>query len=301
MMRLLLIIVFISSGILSHGQESISFFKPLDSLNTKRLNTVLISEASLITGGLIALNQLWYSDFEQSNFRTINDSGEWRQLDKFGHVYATYHLTRLSADAFKWSGLSKEKSNLYGAISSYTFMTAIEIFDGFSEDWGFSWYDMAANTLGTGLYLGQEYLWDEQRILLKYSFNRSKYAALNPSKLGDGFTEELFKDYNGQTYWLSFNLFAFTQSSFFPKWLNVAVGYGAEGMLNGRSSLQITEFNQNERYNQFYLSLDVDFTRIQTNSHFLKTLFSLVTMLKIPFPTLEINTSKGRNLQWQWY
>ena len=106
--------------------DSYEDFKPLDSLNSKRLNTVLISEASLITGGLLALNQLWYSDFEQSNFRTINDSGEWRQLDKFGHVYATYQLSRLSADAFKWSGLSKERSNLYGSISSYTFMTAIE-------------------------------------------------------------------------------------------------------------------------------------------------------------------------------
>lgn len=301
MMRFIIIIGYISSSLLSYSQERASFFKPLDSLNSKRLNTVLISEASLITGGLLALNQLWYSDFEQSNFRTINDSGEWRQLDKFGHVYATYQLSRLSADAFKWSGLSKERSNLYGSISSYTFMTAIEVFDGFSQEWGFSWYDMAANTLGTGLYLGQEYLWNEQRILLKYSFNRSEYASLNPSKLGDVFTEELFKDYNGQTYWLSFNLFSFTQSEFFPKWLNVAVGYGAEGMLAGRSSVQLAEFNQNERYTQFYFSLDVDLTRIQTNSHFLKTIFSLVNMLKIPFPTLEINTSNGRNLQWQWY
>ena len=33
-------------------------------------------------------------------------------------------------------------------------------------------------------------------------------------------------------------------------------------------------------YRQFYLSLDVDLTKITTKSHFLKTLFSVLTRLK---------------------
>ena len=33
-----------------------------------------------------------------------------------------------------------------------------------------------ANAAGTGLYVGQELLWKEQRIALKYSFHRTNIA-----------------------------------------------------------------------------------------------------------------------------
>jgi hypothetical protein len=38
--------------------------------------------------------------------------------------------------------------------------------------------------------------------------------------------------------------------------------------------------------------LDLDLTKIETNSEFLKTIFSIVNFVKIPAPALEIN-SKG--------
>ncbi len=46
-------------------------------------------------------------------------------------------------------------------------------------------------------------------------------------------------------------------------------------------------------YRQFYVSLDLDLTKISTNSKFLQTVFSVVNFIKIPAPTLEINT-KGQ-------
>ena len=46
--------------------------------------------------------------------------------------------------------------------------------------------------------------------------------------------------------------------------------------------------NQN-RTRQFYLSLDVDLSRIKTNSNILKTIFDVFNVIKIPFPTLEMN------------
>jgi hypothetical protein len=45
--------------------------------------------------------------------------------------------------------------------------------------------------------------------------------------------EQMLKDYNGQTYWLSVNLHSFYKGSKIPKWLNLAIGYGANGMLTG--------------------------------------------------------------------
>src|SRR5690606_20640636 len=118
----------------------------------------------------------------------------------------------------------------------FAFLTAVEVFDGFSQEWGFSWGDMIANASGTGLYIGQELLWNEQRIIPKFSFHQTKFAAKRPETLGSSFQEQILKDYNGQTYWLSFNLHAFTKNDFFPKWLNVAIGHSATGMLYGNSS-----------------------------------------------------------------
>ncbi len=295
----LVLLLFFSFG--NSQEANLSFFEPADTLNTSRRNLVVISEASLMTGGLIALNELWYNDFERSKFQTIDDLNEWYQLDKMGHVLSSYQLSRIVASTYKWAGVGDKNSNLYGGLTSFSFLTAIEIMDGYSQEWGFSWSDMAANTLGTGLYLSQELLWEEQRVHLKFSFNRSKYAALNPDKLGQGLLEEVFKDYNGQTYWLSVNLHSFFKESNIPKWLNVALGFGADGMLNATNESQLENFGISNRFRQYYLSLDLDLTRLQTKSAFLRSVFSLINVLKIPFPSLEFNTSKGGTLRMQWY
>ena len=58
-------------------------------------------------------------------------------------------------------------------------------------------------------------------------------------------------------------------------------------MLYGETK-STNEFSQ-EPYRQFYLSLDVDLTKISTKSKLLKTVFSVVNFIKIPSPTLEFN------------
>ncbi|MDO1500226.1 DUF2279 domain-containing protein [Winogradskyella maritima] len=282
------------------GQSGLNhFLTPSDTLNKPRRNAVIITEASLATATLLALDQLWYADFERSSFKTTNDSGEWLQLDKMGHVFSSYQLGRLGADALNWAGVSKKDQLIYGGTLGFSFLTAVEVLDGFSEEWGFSWTDMLANASGTGLFIGQELLWDEQRITMKYSFNRTEFASQNPSKLGDGLSEEFLKDYNGQTYWLSFNLNSFLNTDFIPNWLNLAVGYGGTGMLTGNENNPLFP-NQNHR-RQYYLSLDVDLTRIKTNSAFLKSVFSVFNTIKVPFPTLEYTDKSGFRLHYIYF
>lgn len=263
------------------------FLKPSDSLNTSRRNTVVITETALASATLIGLNQLWYANYPRSSFKTLNDSGEWLQMDKMGHLFSSYQLGRLGANTLNWAGVSRKDQLLYGSTLGLGFLTAVEILDGFSEEWGFSWTDMAANATGTGLYVGQELLWEEQRIVLKYSFHRTQFAKQRPDKLGNGFSEEFLKDYNGQTYWLSANINSFLKTETIPNWLNVAFGYGAEGMLTGEPNDSLF-LNQN-RTRQYYLSFDVDLTRIKTNSNLLKTIFDVFNVIKIPFPTLEVD------------
>lgn len=277
------------------------FLTPSDSLNTSRRNAVVITEASLGTLTLVGLDQLWYADFPRTKFRTIDDSDEWLQMDKYGHIFSAYQLGRIGANTLAWSGVSKDDQLIYGATLGLGFLTAVEIFDGFSAEWGFSWSDMAANGLGAGLYVGQELLWDEQRISLKYSFHQTRFAEQRPDKLGDGLLEEMLKDYNGQTYWLSANVHSFFKSSKIPKWINVAVGFGADGMLTGRNEIVDNFMTSQSRQRQFYLSLDVDFTRIQTDSRFLRSLFDVLNVIKVPFPALEFNSRNGLKLRYIYF
>jgi hypothetical protein len=266
-----------------------TFLTPSDSLNKKRQNTVVISEAVLASGILVGLNQLWYADYPKSNFHFINDNSEWLQMDKLGHSFSSYHLGRLSAEMLQWSGASKKSQLIYGAGLGFAFLTAVEVMDGYSSEWGASSGDIIANASGTALYVSQELIWKEQRITPKFSFHTTQYAAQRPEVLGSSFTEQILKDYNGQTYWLSVNLYSFAKGSKIPKWLNLALGYGAEGMITGNRENKMFFLTQNpQRFRQFYLSFDVDLTKINTKSHFLKTLFSVLNTIKIPAPTIEM-------------
>lgn len=280
--------VFISTFSFSQSKLD-AFLTPSDTLNKPRRNAIVITETSLAGITLMGLNQLWYSDFERSKFHTINDNNEWLQMDKMGHVFTSYQVGRFGAEVLNWSGVSKKDQLIYGATLGFGFLTTVEIFDGFSKEWGFSWGDVASNALGTGLYVGQELLWNEQRINLKFSFHQTKYASLNPDKLGDSFLEQVLKDYNGQTYWLSVNLHDFFKDSKIPKWLNIAVGYSADGMLQGVKDVDNDLLTNKTRQRQFYLSFDVNLNKINTNSRFLKSVFSVFNVIKVPFPALEFN------------
>ncbi len=279
-----------------------SFLKPSDSLDKKRQNSIVIAESVLAAGALVGLNQLWYADYPQSNFHFTNDNSEWLQMDKLGHSFSSYHLGRFGAEMLQWSGASKKNQLIYGAGLGFAFLTAVEVLDGYSSEWGASTGDVIANASGTALYISQELLWKEQRITPKFSFHTTQFAAYRPDVLGRSLSEQILKDYNGQTYWLSTNLYSFSKGSKIPKWLNLAIGYGANGMVSGNTENNPQNSTQKvERFRQFYLSFDVDLTKIETKSHFLKTIFSVFNTIKIPAPTIEYSANEGLKGHWLYF
>jgi uncharacterized protein YfiM (DUF2279 family) len=267
-----------------------SFYKKADTLNTKRRNAIAISASAMTTGALIALNQLWYKEYPRSSFHFKNDNNDWKQMDKTGHFMTSYYLGKLGMEVLDWAGVSEKNQLIYGATYGFSFLTAVEVLDGHSDKWGASPGDILANAAGTGLLIGQELLWNEQRITVKYSFHQTEMAKQRPNTLGKNYLQQTLKDYNGQTYWLSANIWSFNKKSSFPKWINIALGYGGDQMLYGNSNTGNALLEN--PYRLFYLSLDLDLTKIETNSEFLKTIFSIVNFVKIPAPALEI-TSKG--------
>lgn len=275
------------------SQENISFFQRSDTLNKNRKKAVVITESIGAGIALLGLNQLWYADYPRSSFHFHNDNSAWLQMDKFGHTFSSYYVGKMGMDALDWAGATKKEQLLYGATLGFVFLTTVEIFDGFSEEWGFSMGDVFANALGTGLLIGQELIWDEQRLQMKFSFQTTSYADSYPEILGENTLQQILKDYNGQTYWLSINLWSFFKESKIPKWLNVAVGYGANGLPETTVNPNYDSDNESQTYRQFYASIDIDLTKIKTNSGFLKTTFNLFNFIKIPAPTLEY-TSKNK-------
>ena len=195
--------------------SQISFAQKVDS--TRAFQIALGAEIVLYSSTIYALNDLWYKDFPKSSFHWVNDNLNWLQMDKVGHATTAYQVGMLGKDLMQWGGVGEKKALWYGGLYGSFFLTTIETLDGFSKQWGASWGDLIANTSGTFIFIGQEILWKEQRVQMKYSFKPSKYSKYRPDLLGSNFLQQSLKDYNGQVYWLSFNINAFKKTSL-PDW-----------------------------------------------------------------------------------
>ena len=258
---------------------------------------------------LMALNQTWYKNYPKSSFHTFNDSGEWLQMDKVGHSWSAYNLSRASTSAWQWAGLSERHSVLLGSLTGFSYLTVIELLDAHSEKWGWSWADMAANVTGPSLFALQQLAWNEQRIQFKFSAHQKKYSSELKTRadelFGNTLPERILKDYNGQAYWLSFNLASFSHKNNLPGWLNISVGYGADGMFGGYENIAYDKngnisFNRPDikRHRQWYLSPDIDFTKIRTKSKFVRTILAGINAIKVPAPSLEFSNGK---LKGHWF
>lgn len=258
-----------------------------------RTKTIAYTSGALYGLSLIGMYQLWYKNTENTSWHFFNDNPEWKQVDKLGHFYTAFHISRMGTSIFNWSGIDKKKAIWYGGLMGFTFQTTIEILDGFQKEYGASWGDLIANTTGSLGVIGQELAWGEIRIMPKISYHASPYASQRPKTLGSTWNERMLKDYNGQTYWFSFDIYAFTKDSSFPKWLNLAVGYGAHEMVFGRDEENMA--NGYYPYRQYYLALDLDLMHFKTKSKFINTCLYLLSSLKFPAPTLEWNQKDGIN------
>lgn len=267
--------------------------------NKNRISQATLVQVAGFTSNFATLYKFWYADYPKSNFHFFNDNDEYMQVDKASHFYASYLGGALCMQMWKWAGASKNKYVWLGGTSGLMYETLIEVMDGFSEHWGFSWGDYTANILGTSLVIGQELAWNDQRIKVKFSTHYETYQPIELERFaqkidGTKITDRLFKNYNPQTYWLSFNINSFFPKSKLPNWLSVAVGYGAENIIGAKHTDYIFADGSNinvddlyPQYRQWYLAPDIDLTKIKTKSKFLKTALFVLNSFKFPTPSLE--------------
>jgi hypothetical protein len=294
-----LLVFFLSQ--LSDLSAQNDFLPPSNQYNPDRLKGVVISE---IAGGLListGLYFLWYRKHPRTSFHFFNDNAEWLQIDKVGHLTTAYNIAVIQYDLMRWCGVNNDASIAIGSLTALGYMSIIEVLDGFSSKWGFSTGDMLANIAGTALFAAQQRGWNEQRLAMKFSYHGTIYPKYYPDELGKNWISRIIKDYNGQTYWLSFNLKSIMSSkSDFPAWLNLSMGYGVDGLIGARKNpdqsngQSLPVFPRNR---QFYLAPDLDLLKIPSNSSFFNTAAYLTQFIKFPAPALEWNTLK----QWKFH
>ena len=80
----------------------------------KRKRQWLIGGTNVVGYGtsILIFNNQWYKDHPRTSFHTFNDSKEWLQMDKLGHVWASYNSGRASTAMWKWAGVETKKSDL---------------------------------------------------------------------------------------------------------------------------------------------------------------------------------------------
>lgn len=268
--------------------------------NKKRFKSLAMMESGFYAAGMTGAYFLWYKNSLNGGFHSFNDSKEWLLMDKVGHFSSAFVWADLSSKAYYWTNMERNKANKIAALQSLFLMTSLEIFDGFSSSYGFSWTDMGFNVAGAGaFYLSKRFAY---RISInpKFSFGESKFAQYRPEVLGKNFVQQTFKDYNGQTYWFSINLQRIISPSL--SWgkiadcLSLSFGYGANGMTGGHENPLVNEqgipIPEFERYRQYYLSLDFDFSKLTVKNRVLKGILNTLNIFKFPFPALEFARGK---------
>ena len=259
---------------------------------TGRLQWVLVGIGVLYIFIVGSLASAWYADQMIQPFHFFNDLPEWKQLDKFAHAFWTFHVCAMAARLLLWAGL--QKADLSGAILGFLIVSSIEILDGFSVGYGASIFDLIANTIGSLLFFAQLKLWKRVKFFPKFSFHLTSFAVLRPSLLGDGFLQQILKDYNGQTFWYSWS----PQKKWWPSFLSIAVGVGAEGMIYGRDAEN--ELHHFSPYRKFYLSIDLNSNYFSSKKKWWQVVAYPLTIFKCPAPALEIST-QGLRFHWLYF
>lgn len=300
-----------TTQISAQKKRDLSLFDIPPKLNKARLVGVSVGGGLAYSAVVVGLNQAWYSQHEQTKFHFYNDNKEWLQHDKIGHIWTAYVETNISYNLYKWTGLNERKSLIVGSVLGWSFQATIEVLDGFSKRWGASPGDIVANTIGVGFFTAQQLIWGDQIFQWKYSTHKVDYNAYPEvykqraaNLYGTSFSERILKDYNGQTYWLSFNpVRLFNEESSIPDWLQLSLGYGITDVFGGfenKWQLEnglIFDGSEVKQKRQFYLSMDIDLTKIPVKKRWAKTLLGALNSFKFPLPAFQFNSDGGFKFQ----
>jgi hypothetical protein len=252
----------------------------------------------LVTGSMFAGNAgimaYYYTTFyapretQQSKWHSFND---WYNsdinVDKFGHIWGTQAYSNTLYHIFRWTNMSERSSMLWSSLVAWFFQFEMEMTDGFYRDWGFSWWDVGANTIGA--------VWPNlQRAVPPLQALNMKMSYWPSPAYRNKWVDYPLKDYDGFTYWLSLSVEDVLPRGwkpYWPDWLCIAVGYGADNVWLGKGAYNNEASGKGLADQEWYLALDYDLRKLPGDSGFLRFLKEELNLIHWPSPAIRFTPS----------
>ncbi len=197
----------------------------LTKLNFSTAASTAAWELTGLTAGITVLGaQSW--DWGSSSFN-MNSEG-WFGMDtgsggadKLGHLYTTYLMSEWLTYTLEQSTHQPKESALYGSLFGWGLFLYIEVFDGYSDDHGFSTEDLIMNSIGSGFsYLKSTQPWLRDKVDLRVEYLPSQgMKGIHP-----------MTDYSGYKYLAVLKPAGFKNlEDSFLKYFEFQVGYYTRG------------------------------------------------------------------------
>ncbi|MDQ3516127.1 MAG: YfiM family protein [Gemmatimonadota bacterium] len=233
-------------------------------------------------------NAWWSGDESKGFFFRADWDDNFRDQDKFGHLFGGYHLTRIGAAVLENACISPGKAVALSAIYATLFQLQIELWDAKFEKYGFSYPDLLANTAGMAYAVAQHKYPTLQRIKPTISYSRSAaMRARDAGRLPDSEVRESL-DYSGQTYWFSTEVDAFLPEAARPFWpdvLRFSVGHSITDWIDPETGHSF------RARRKILLSLDFDASKLPGNHPLWRTVKNTLSYIRLPAPALQITPS----------
>jgi hypothetical protein len=276
---LVILALFIGSTPCIHAQEhpSDSTAVATDSSQVSILGLGIISGVTLggFLYGHVLQSEIWWKG-ERSAFH-FDWEHDWSYAlgsDKFGHAYFPYLTTSVYAEAFSATGLDSSTSLQLACGLAFAYQTYIEIRDGFSRDWGFSWGDFGANTIGATYPLLQANI-----PLLHYITPKISYYPSPGFRAGSN--KAIIDDYESTYDWLCLNprgLLPESLGRHIPAFINIALGHSVKDLdMRGGG------------HHEWYLSLDWNTEGLPGDGWFWNLLKRNLNFYHLPAPAVRIS------------
>lgn len=228
-----------------------------------------------------------YWNEQKTKFHTFNDwNNADMNIDKLGHFYAGMLLSKAAYKVLKATNVPENYSVISSILSSIFFQTQVEFHDAYYKKWGWSWWDFTGNVLGAVYPHLQNHFKPLQTINLKWSYHPSPAYK-------KGWYDYWIKDYEGFTYYLSFDVHSILPTpvdNYWPKWLNIAVAYGVEKVKLGKNIWNSSGKPLGDR--EWYISLDYSLLKLfNPESKTLREILDLLDNFHFPAPAVRISPS----------
>lgn len=262
----------------AYGQEVTDSLSKAPSIE-KSFNRKLLVAPAIITNtvGMVYLEYKWwwkgnYHPFTYQYEGFLNNYSFG--VDKIGHFYISHLYYHALYNTMKWAGYGDKSSMIVGTAIPAAYALSVELGDGFSS-YNFSPDDLASNLIGIGYGVLQTKVPFFKNFEIKWSYYPSSWALYKDPKIS------LTDDYDGHVYWLSCNvhkLLPMRVKNYWPRFLNLAVGYGVKNEVPGVNSPEARKFT---------FGIDYNFSALPLKGSTWKLTQSILDLFHFPAPGIR--------------